>query len=152
MIRTTKRRFHTRISWPAAERRDSTLFDLQAAIDYAKQFGKVGCVGYCWGGGLAFLSTTRLQGVAGAVGYYGGLVAANAQEKPKVPVILHFGQHDQSIPMTDVEKVKQARPDVPIHVYDAGHGFACDERGSYNAGATKMALERTLKFFKETVG
>jgi carboxymethylenebutenolidase len=71
---------------------------------------------------------------------------------PKVPVILHFGRHDQSIPMTDVEKVKQARPEVPVHVYDAGHGFACDERGSYNADATKVALERTLKFFKETVG
>jgi carboxymethylenebutenolidase len=131
---------------------DGTLFDLQAAIDYAKPFGKVGVVGYCWGGGLAFLAATRLQGVAAAVGYYGGLVAAHAQEKPKAPVILHFGEQDQSIPMSDVEKVKQARPDVPVHVYNAGHGFACDERGSYNADATKLALERTLKFFKENVG
>jgi carboxymethylenebutenolidase len=131
---------------------DGALFDLQAAIDYVKQFGRVGVVGYCWGGGLAFLSATRLQGVAGAVGYYGGLVAAHAQEKPKVPVILHFGQHDQSIPMTDVEKVKTARPEVPVHIYDAGHGFACDERASYNADATKVALDRTLKFFKKTVG
>ena len=131
---------------------DGTLADLQAAIDYAKQFGKVGVVGYCWGGGLAFLAATRLPGTAAAVGYYGGMVAAHAQEKPKAPVMLHFGDQDQSIPMSDVEKVKAARPDVPVFVYHAGHGFSCDERGSYNAEASKQALERTLKFFKEHIG
>jgi carboxymethylenebutenolidase len=131
---------------------DGTLADLQATIDYAKPFGKVGVVGYCWGGSLAFLAATRLDSVAAAVGYYGGMIAAHAQEKPRVPVILHFGDQDQSIPMSDVEKVKQARPDVPIYVYNAGHGFNCDERGSYNAEATKVALERTLKFFAEKIG
>ncbi len=131
---------------------DGTLLDLQATIDYAKQFGKVGVVGYCWGGSLAFLAATRLDGVAAAVGYYGGMIAAHAQEKPRVPVILHFGEHDQSIPMRDVEKVKQARTDVPIYVYNAGHGFSCDERGSYNADASKVALDRTLKFFAEKLG
>ncbi|HWI29611.1 MAG TPA: dienelactone hydrolase family protein [Stellaceae bacterium] len=131
---------------------DGTLADLQAVIDYAKQFGKVGAVGYCWGGGLAFLAATRLPGTAAAVGYYGGMVAAHAGEKPKVPVMLHFGDQDQSIPMSDVEKVKAARPDVPLYVYKAGHGFSCDERGSYNAEASKTALERTLKFFKEHIG
>jgi carboxymethylenebutenolidase len=131
---------------------DGTLADLQAAIDYAKPFGKVGIVGYCWGGGLAFLAATRLSGVAAAVGYYGGLVAAHAQEKPRVPVMLHFGDSDQSIPMSDVEKVRQARPDVTIYVYKAGHGFNCDERGSYDAAAAKTALDRTLKFFAERLG
>ena len=131
---------------------DGTLADLQAAIDAVKSAGKVGIVGYCWGGGLAFLAATRLTGVAAAVGYYGGLVAAHAQEKPKVPVMLHFGDSDQSIPMSDVEKVKQLRPDVTTYVYKAGHGFSCDERGSYNAEASKLALERTLKFFAEKVG
>ena len=106
---------------------DGTLADLQAAIDAVKSAGKVGIVGYCWGGGLAFLAATRLSGVAAAVGYYGGLVAAHAQEKPRVPVMLHFGDSDQSIPMSDVEKVKQARPDVTTYVYKAGHGFSCDE-------------------------
>ncbi|HKW55434.1 MAG TPA: dienelactone hydrolase family protein [Stellaceae bacterium] len=131
---------------------DGTLADLQAAIDAAKPAGKVGIVGYCWGGGLAFLAATRLSGVAAAVGYYGGLVAAHAQEKPRVPVMLHFGDSDQSIPMSDVEKVRQARPDVTTYVYKAGHGFSCDERQSYNAEASKLALERTLKFFAETIG
>ena len=131
---------------------DGTLADLQAAIDAVKSAGKVGIVGYCWGGGLAFLAATRLSGVAAAVGYYGGLVAAHAQEKPRVPVMLHFGDSDQSIPMSDVEKVREARPDVTTYVYKAGHGFSCDERGSYNAEASKLALERTLKFFRENIG
>lgn len=131
---------------------DGTLADLQAAIDYARQFGKVGVVGYCWGGGLAFLAATRLPGTVAAVGYYGGMVAAHASEKPKAPVMLHFGDQDHSIPMSDVETVKAARPDVPVFVYHAGHGFACDERGSYNEEASKAALERTLRFFAEKIG
>ncbi len=131
---------------------EDSLADLRAAIDYAKRWGKVGVVGYCWGGGLAFLAATRIDGVAAAVGYYGGLVAAHAQERPKAPVILHFGETDASIPMSDVEKVKQARPDVPVYVYKAGHGFNCDERASYSAESAKLALERTLSFFKEKVG
>ena len=131
---------------------DGTLADLQAAIDAVKSAGPVGIVGYCWGGGLAFLAATRLSGVAAAVGYYGGLIAAHAQEKPKAPVMLHFGDSDQSIPMSDVETVKQARPDVTTYVYKAGHGFSCDERQSYNAEASKLALERTLKFFREHIG
>jgi carboxymethylenebutenolidase len=130
---------------------EGTLADLQAAIDQVKPFGKVGVVGYCWGGSLAFLAATRLQGVAAAVGYYGGMIAAHAEERPKVPVLLHFGETDQSIPMSDVEKVQKARPDVPIHVYKAGHGFNCDERGSYDAASAKLALARTLAFFAETL-
>jgi carboxymethylenebutenolidase len=131
---------------------EATLADTQAAIDYAKQFGKVAVVGYCWGGSIAFLSTTRLAGVAAAVGYYGGMIAAHASEKPRVPLILHFGDKDQSIPMTDVEKIKQAQPGLPIYVYSAGHGFSCDERPSFDAAASKLALERTTAFLKQHIG
>jgi len=131
---------------------EGALADVQAAIDYAKSVGKVGVVGYCWGGSLSFLAATRLQGLSAAVGYYGSLVARNAEERPTVPTILHFGEKDQGIPMTDVEKVKQARPDVPVYVYPAGHGFSCDERGSYDAPSAKLALERTLEFFAKNVG
>ncbi|HEX7970316.1 MAG TPA: dienelactone hydrolase family protein, partial [Stellaceae bacterium] len=126
---------------------DGSLADVQAAIDYAKRSGKVGVVGYCWGGSLAFLAATRLEGVAAAVGYYGGMIAGHAEERPKAPVMLHFGETDASIPMSDVEKVKQARPDVPIYIYKAGHGFNCDERASYSAESAKTARERTLSFF-----
>lgn len=131
---------------------DRPLADIQAAIAAVKGAGKVATVGYCWGGALAFLSATRLNGIACAVGYYGGTIAQNAGEKPKVPTMLHFGDKDQSIPMTDVEKVKQARPDTTIYVYPAGHGFNCDERGSYDAASAKRALDRTLSFIAEHVG
>jgi carboxymethylenebutenolidase len=127
--------------------------DTQAAIDYAKEFGKVGIVGYCLGGSVAFAAATKLDGIAAAVGYYGGQIAANAHDKPKVPTLLHFGDQDQSIPMSDVEKIKAARGgDTEIFVYHAGHGFNCDERPSYHAESAKLALERTLAHFKKYIG
>jgi carboxymethylenebutenolidase len=133
---------------------DGPLADIQATIDLAASAGagKVGVIGYCWGGTLAYLAATRLKGLACAVGYYGGGIAAAADEKTRVPVMLHFGDSDQSIPMSDVETVRQARPDVTTYVYKAGHGFSCDERQSYNAEASNLALERTLKFFRENIG
>jgi len=126
--------------------------DTQAAIDYCQQFGKVGIVGYCLGGSVAFMAATQLSGIVAAVGYYGGQIAANAQNKPKVPTLLHFGDQDQSIPMSDVAKVQAARSDCEIHVYHAGHGFNCDVRGSYDAESSKVALERTLAHFRKYVG
>ena len=132
----------------AAIKLEDSLKDVQAAIDAAKSAGKVGVVGYCWGGSLAFLAATRLAGLACAVGYYGGMIAAHSQEKPKVPTILHFGEKDQGIPMTDVEKVKAARPEVKVYTWPAGHGFACDERASYDAASTDKALKITLEFFQ----
>ncbi len=131
---------------------EATLADTQAAIDYAKQFGKVAVVGYCWGGSIAFFSTTRLADVTAAVGYYGGMIATHANEKPRVPLILHFGDKDQSIPMTDVEKIKQAQPGLPIYVYSAGHGFSCDERPSFDKAAHELALQRTTAFLKQHIG
>lgn len=128
------------------------LADTQAAIDSLQSFGKVGITGFCLGGSIAFLAATRLNGLACAIGYYGGMVAKNADEKPKVPTMLHFGETDHSIPMTDVEIVKQKRPDVEVFVYPAGHGFSCDERGSYHEASHKQALERTLGLLKKTVG
>ena len=131
---------------------EDTLLDMQAAIDSLKGVGKIGVVGYCWGGSLAFLAATRLQGIAAAVGYYGGMIAAHANEKPKVPVMLHFGEQDHGIPMSDVEKVKAARPDVEIFIYPAGHGFSCDERASFHKPSHEQALERTLAFFEKHLG
>jgi carboxymethylenebutenolidase len=128
--------------------------DTQAAIDYAKQFGKVGIVGYCLGGSVAFRAATQLNGITAAVGYYGGQIASIADQKPKVPTMLHFGDQDQSIPPADVDKIKAARGgDTQIFVYHgAGHGFNCDERPSWNEEAAKTALKRTLDFFKKHVG
>jgi carboxymethylenebutenolidase len=124
---------------------DALLRDTQAAINELKSAGPVAIIGFCMGGTIAFLAATRLDGLYAAVGYYGGRIAAFADETPKVPTQLHFGENDQSIPMSDVDKIKQKRPDCDIHVYsDAGHGFHCDERGSFHQPSAKVAWERTL--------
>jgi carboxymethylenebutenolidase len=128
---------------------DETLLDVQAAIDAAALHGKVAVIGYCWGGSLAFLAATRLERLACAVGYYGGMIAAHASERTRVPTILHFGEKDASIPLADVETVRKAHPDMSIFLYPAAHGFDCDERGSYDRASAELALERTLRFIEE---
>jgi carboxymethylenebutenolidase len=132
---------------------EQLVADTQAAVEFAKQFGKVAVVGYCMGGSVAFLAATRLEGLACAVGYYGGQIVQHAEEKPRVPLMLHFGDQDQSIPMTDVEKIKKAQPGLPIFVYSgAGHGFNCDERGSFDAAAAQVAFGRSQEFLAKNVG
>ena len=112
----------------------------------------VGCVGYCWGGYLAWAAATGLDGFSAAVGYYGGGIASEADAAPRCPVMLHFGETDHAIPMTDVDTVKAAHPEIPIHVYPAGHGFSCDERASYDQASHELALSRTLPFLKQHLG
>ena len=131
---------------------DATLQDVQAAIDFVGRAGKVGVVGYCWGGTLAFAAACRLSGLAAAVGYYGGGIASQLDGKPKVPLILHFGEKDTHIPLDAVESIRAALPEVPVYTYPAGHGFNCDQRGSYDKPSADLALSRTLPFFREHVG
>lgn len=130
----------------------TTLGDLQATVNVLKDDGKVGVVGYCFGGLLTWLSACNLEGIACAAGYYGGgIVNANDQE-PKVPTILHFGDKDAHIPLSDVDKIKAAHPDVAVYVYEADHGFNCDHRASYDAEAASTALKRTLDHFASHIG
>lgn len=130
---------------------DNPVRDVAAAIDYAaSQIGRehVGVIGFCWGGTLAWLAATRLN-VAAAVGYYGGRIAQYAGEKPTCPVMLHFGALDKHIPPPEIDKVRQAHPDVPIYVYEnAGHGFNCDQRADYEPKSAALARERTLELLK----
>ena len=128
------------------------VLDLAASAAAAKEGGKVAAVGYCWGGSLSFVSACEVD-VQCAVGYYGGQITAymdsGAQAQPKAPTLLHFGTQDAGIPLDDVERIRAAYPGVPVHMYEAGHGFNCDHRGSYDEDATKSALDRTLAFFAE---
>lgn len=125
------------------------LPDIQAAIDYAGQAGKVGVVGYCWGGLLTWRSACLLQGLSAAAPYYGGGVTSpeESARRPRVPVMAHFGEQDHWIPMDSVRAFTQAQPQVEVHVYAANHGFNCDQRGSYDAAAATLARQRTLSFF-----
>ena len=132
---------------------DDAVADVRAAaMELAKTGRKVGVVGYCFGGTMAWLAATRIDGVAAAVGYYGGGIADTANERPRCPVMLHFGETDASIPKEHYEKVQRLHPEVPVHVYPAGHGFSCDERGSYHEPSARQARARTIEFLRTHVG
>jgi carboxymethylenebutenolidase len=134
------RTFIPKIDWT------KMLLDIQAGIDDVKAAGPVGVIGFCMGGTIAFLSATRLGGLSACVAFYGGQIVKFADEKPKCPVQMHFGETDAGIPMSDVETVKQKRPDTEIHIYPAGHGFNCDERGSFHDESATIAWKRSLEF------
>ncbi len=132
--------------------RAKVMLDIEAAIRFAAAFGKVGLVGYCWGGTMAYAAACHVTGLSAVSGYYGGGIAAMKDETPQVPTILHFGSRDAHIPMESVEALKAAQPDVTVYVYDADHGFNCDQRGSYDADSARLARERTLAHFKAHLG
>jgi carboxymethylenebutenolidase len=123
--------------------------DVQAAIDYAGQAGKVGVVGYCWGGLLTWRAACLLKGLAAAAPYYGGGVTSpeESARKPQVPVMAHFGERDAWIPMDSVRAFAEAHPEVQVHAYAADHGFNCDHRATGDATAAALARQRTLEFF-----
>ena len=131
------------LQWP------NTLADLEAAASEARAAGSASVVGYCWGGTVAHVAASELE-LDAAVSYYGGGVAKMLDKKPRCPIIYHFGDQDASIPLPDVEKIKKANPASPLFVYPgAGHGFNCDERGSYSAKDAKIAFERSIEFLNE---
>jgi carboxymethylenebutenolidase len=142
---TEARKFVANPDWNAM------LRDSQAAIDEMKTGGRVAIMGFCMGGTVSFLAACRLGGLNAAVCYYGGQIARFADEKPKVPTLMHFGEKDASIPMSDVEAIKKKRRrDCEIYVYpEAQHGFHCDERGSFHAPTAKLAWERSLEFLQK---
>ena len=126
-----------------------TLADLQSVVNYAGEQGPVGVVGYCFGGLLTYLSACNIEGVAAASSYYGGGIASVVDQAPKCPLIMHFGELDAHIPMSDVEKIQSAHPDVPVFVYAADHGFNCNHRASFDEAASTAAVSRTLAHFAD---
>jgi carboxymethylenebutenolidase len=130
---------------------EDRMADLQEAIDMLKNKGPVFMTGYCYGGSLCWVAACRLDGLAAVSGYYGRLAPDYAGESPKCPVIMHFGEHDQAIPMDRVSLLQDTHPDVPIYIYDAGHGFQSDRRSDYNEECALLARERTLELFEENL-
>jgi carboxymethylenebutenolidase len=132
---------------------DKAIDDIAAAVEWLDGFGRfrgigIGVVGYCLGGTLAWLSAARLQ-IDAAAGYYGGRIAQYMNERPKAPVILHFGELDQSIPQSEVDEIAKAHRDVQIYRYPAGHAFNRVGSPSYDATSADRARERTLAFLRE---
>jgi carboxymethylenebutenolidase len=136
----------------AQQTNDNAVKDMDAALAWLREqkAGKSGVIGYCLGGTMAWLAATRLN-IGAAVGYYGGHIARFAQETPRCPVMLHFGKLDKHIPKEDIDKVQALHPDVQVFWYDADHGFNCDQRGSHNPEAAKLARERSLAFLKQNL-
>ena len=130
------------------------LRDIQAAVDFAASAGKVGIVGYCWGGLLVWRSAEQVTGLAAAVSYYGGGMTAGTEpsRQPAVPTMAHFGDQDTHITVDSVKAFEQKHPEVEVHLYAANHGFNCEQRGAYDANAAAAALDRTLYHFGKHVG
>lgn len=129
---------------------DRAIEDVASAAEAISSAGKIGAVGYCWGGSVAYLCATRLG--LPSVSYYGARTLQFLDEKPMAPLMFHFGEKDRSIPSADVGKHRVALPDADIYTYPAGHGFNCDQRSDYDAASAKLALERTLAFFAKSLG
>jgi carboxymethylenebutenolidase len=143
---TRGRELRSKIPLPAA------MADVTAAVATAASAGKVGIVGYCWGGYITWMASANVAGLACAVPYYGGGILDNADITPLCPVMAHFGERDAMIPAAGVKQLAAKHTAHQFFLYDADHGFHCDERGSYDAAAAKLARERTLGFFKQHVG
>ena len=131
---------------------DLVLQDIAAAIAEGAKHGKVGIVGYCWGGLLTWLSACRLDGLAAAISYYGAGIPDQAALTPRCPVLMHFGERDSLIPLDRVEAFQWSRPEVEVHVYPADHGFNCDQRAAFEPQSAALARRRSLDFLQRHVG
>ncbi len=140
------RRLREEFSW------EDTMKDVKSAANILRGEGpKVGTVGYCWGGTISYLSATRLQ-IDAAVVYYGGQIMPYVHETENCPLLMHFGRQDTGIPLSDVEQIQKRHPEATVHLYEAGHGFNCDRRGSFEAESARLARGRTLTFFRAQLG
>jgi carboxymethylenebutenolidase len=142
------REFLPRLDWA------KLMLDASAAVDaLKKEGGPVAMIGFCMGGTVAFIAATRLGGLAASICYYGGQIVRFADNKPRCPVQMHFGEKDASITMGDVETIRQKRPECEIFTYPgAGHGFHCDERASYEPNSARIAWQRSLAFLAKALG
>ena len=127
---------------------DKVLADVEAARENVADAGKVGITGFCWGGFIAWMAACRLN-VDASVAYYGGGIIDYNDEELKCPTIAHFGREDASIPMVDVEVIEARHPSAEIFVYEADHGFHCDQRGQFNPRAANVAGMRTIRLFDD---
>ena len=130
---------------------EGAIADLNAALGAVSHAGRVGMVGYCWGGRVTYLAGCRTN-IAAGVAYYGGGIAQLLPETPRCPMMFHFGEHDSHIPLADVEKIRTAFPHGTYHLYPAGHGFNCTDRADFDARSARLAFERSIEFFRHHVG
>ncbi|MBB5940925.1 carboxymethylenebutenolidase [Xanthomonas sacchari] len=130
---------------------DRALDIVQAAAQALAPAGKVGTLGYCWGGSVALLAALRLG--LPSVSYYGGRNTQFLDETPKAPVLFHFGAQDGSIPAESIQQHREKLPQMQTFVYPAGHGFDRHvDPNHYDADSAELARERSLAFLAEHLG
>ena len=154
----------------AAQKYERVLADVTAAINYLKGMKEVkpriGTVGFCMGGTLAFFTACRNRDVAATAPFYGGGMVTSRQEGVdppikyasglKGPVLAFFGGKDAHIPVTDADKLrdelKKAGKQAEVVLYaDADHGFMCEDRASHHPAHAKEAFAKTVAFFKQNL-
>ena len=134
-----------------------TREDFVAAYGFLKGHadctGKVGVVGFCYGGGIANFLATRLPDLGAAVPFYGNQVPAEEAAKIKAPILAHFAESDQRInagwPAYEAA-LKAANVPHTMHMYPGTqHGFNNDTTPRYDEAAAKLAWQRTIEFFNK---
>ena len=145
------RDFKEKIGW------DSPLLDIDSGLSVLREElfegFKIGVVGFCFGGTLAWLASCRL-GVDCAIGYYGGQINQFLGETPKVPTMLHFGMEDEGIPISTVQSIREAAS-KEVHIFEyegAGHGFNCDARKDFHPISATLAGERSIGHLSDHLG
>lgn len=134
-----------------ANGQDNAMNDIGGVFDVLSASGKVCITGYCYGGSMSWLAGARITGIAAASCYYGGNIPQMVNLTPKCPTICHFGAKDAHIPLVGaVDKIQAAHPDIPVHIYDAGHGFARKNSSDYDAASDKLAFERAIALFDKS--
>lgn len=143
------RGFETGIKYAGANGADNPVHDVQACVDYLKDKGPVFIVGYCYGGWVAWLAASRVEGLAAASSYYGGRIGATVDIPLHTPIICHFGRKDGHIPADEIKAaIQKAHADVPVYIYEgSGHGFNNDGVEAQDPADAKLARERTLDWF-----
>ncbi len=127
---------------------DNAMNDIGGVFDMLSKSGEVCITGYCYGGTMSWLAASRVEGLAAASCYYGGNIPQMVGLTPKCPTICHFGAKDAHIPLVGaVDKIQAAHPDIPVYIYDAGHGFARKDSADYDAASDRLAFDRTLELF-----
>ena len=143
----TGRDLRSRIPW------DQVLADVAAARQHVSDSGKVATLGYCWGGTVSWRAATQLDGVAAAVCYYATQIDAFVAEKPRCPVLMHFGESDPIATLEHAGRLRAAQgAQVEIQVYPASHGFNCDEIPGFHRPSAELALQRSLDFLSVHIG
>lgn len=141
------RELRAKIPW------EKTFADVEAAKTRLATEGKIATLGYCWGGTVSWRAACHVEGVAGTICYYATQIAPYASERPRCPVLMHFGEKDHIATLEHAGALRGAQgADVEIQVYPAGHSFSCDETPSFHAASAALALRRTREFLATYVG